>query len=201
MTLTSDQMDVLEILYRLGADDIRKNVYSPKANLHLRWEHDRFWSAIKGLIDGKLIEDISRGYVNITLAGRRTIEEKLIPRNVNHISIGTMNNSSLQQAGSNSVLMQTISYRADQTDDLKHLIRLLETHFNDLRLEPQPEKKARSQINTIKAQLDDEPDPIIIKQAGRTLRNVIEGSVGSLAATAVQPTVWEWVKTALTTLF
>ena len=52
-------------------------------------------------------------------------------------------------------------------------------------------KRASAQIAIIEAQAtDDEPDPVIIKQAGSTLRNITEGAIGSLVATAVQPAVW-----------
>ena len=61
--------------------------------------------------------------------------------------------------------------------------------------------KANAQIATLKAQLTDEPDPVIVKQAGRTLRNITEGAIGSLLATAAQPTVWAWVREIMPRLF
>jgi hypothetical protein len=54
-------------------------------------------------------------------------------------------------------------------------------------------QKVSAQIATIQAQLGDEPNAIIVQQAGRTLRNITEGAIASLIATAVQPTVWRWV--------
>jgi hypothetical protein len=41
---------------------------------------------------------------------------------------------------------------------------------------------------------------MVVRQAGRTLRNIIEGAIGSLAATAAQPAVWHWIQQALSTL-
>jgi hypothetical protein len=42
----------------------------------------------------------------------------------------------------------------------------------------------------------------ILKQAGRMLRNVIEGAIGSLLATAVsQTTIWTWVNEVMQRLF
>ena len=62
--------------------------------------------------------------------------------------------------------------------------------------------KAKAQIATIQAQLaDDEPDGRIIAQAGRTLRNITEGAIGSLIAAAVQPGIWHAVYQTLTTMF
>jgi hypothetical protein len=63
-------------------------------------------------------------------------------------------------------------------------------------------KKTEAQIATIKAQLTDEPDPVIVRQAGRTLRNITEDMIGSLLATAAtQPVVWVWVSQAMHRLF
>jgi hypothetical protein len=78
----------------------------------------------------------------------------------------------------------------------------LTNHLNELNIDAYQKQKAEAQIATIKAQLtDDEPDPVIIKQAGRTLRNITEGAIGSLVATAVQPAVWHWISQAMAMLF
>lgn len=48
----------------------------------------------------------------------------------------------------------------------------------------------------------DDPDPVIVKQAGRTLRNITEGAIGSLlAAAATQPEVWTWASQTMRRLF
>jgi hypothetical protein len=49
--------------------------------------------------------------------------------------------------------------------------------------------KAQAQIATIKAQLTDEPNHTIIREAAKTLRNVTEGVVGGLISTAAQPAI------------
>jgi len=76
-----------------------------------------------------------------------------------------------------------------------------ERHINELEIDPQQKQRAEAQIATLKAQLTDEPDPVIVKQAGRTLRNITEGAIGSLVAAAAQPTVWSWVAAAMEKLF
>jgi hypothetical protein len=40
------------------------------------------------------------------------------------------------------------------------------------------------------AHLSDDPDPVIVRQAGLKLRAITEGAIGSLIAVAVQPAVW-----------
>jgi cation transport regulator ChaC len=120
----------------------------------------------------------------------------------NTMHVGTMHNSPIQQGGVNSTQTQTITYSPQDLGDLYRLISELTSHLNELSLDERQLQKAQAQIATIKAQLSDEPDPVILKQAGRTLRNVIEGAVGSLLATAVsQPTIWTWVHEAMQRLF
>jgi hypothetical protein len=83
--------------------------------------------------------------------------------------------------------------------DLARLVKELTGHFDELNLEPRQKLKAEAQIATLRAQLADEPDPVIVQQAGRTLRNITEGAIGSLLATATQPSVWEWIHRAIAT--
>lgn len=85
--------------------------------------------------------------------------------------------------------------------DAAKLIADLAQHLNELNLDPHQTKKAEAQIATIEAQLADEADPVIVRQAGRTLRNITEGAIGSLLATAVQPTIWHAVQQGMAKLF
>jgi hypothetical protein len=82
---------------------------------------------------------------------------------------------------------------------LRKFVSDFTNHLKDLHLDENQRRKAEVQLATIKAQLD-EPNPVIIAEAGRTLRNITEGAIASLLATAAQPTVWQWVHSILTTL-
>ncbi len=55
-----------------------------------------------------------------------------------------------------------------------------------------PEDPAEKPVTPgFKAELGGEPDTEIVKQAGRTLWNIIQGAIGSLLAMgATQPEVW-----------
>ena len=54
------------------------------------------------------------------------------------------------------------------------------------------------QIDIIKTELEGEPDPEIVTQGGRSLRNITEGAIASLVATAAtQPAVWHWIQQTL----
>jgi hypothetical protein len=80
------------------------------------------------------------------------------------------------------------------SQDVATLVAELTAHLDELRLDPRMRQKAESQIATLKAQLiTDEPDQLIVKQAGHTLRNIVEGAIAGLLATAAQPTVWHTI--------
>jgi hypothetical protein len=75
----------------------------------------------------------------------------------------------------------------------------MDEHLAELGLLPATERKAKAQIDTIKAQLSDVPNPVIVNEAGRSLRNITEGAIGSLLATAAtQPdSVWTVIQSLL----
>ena len=119
----------------------------------------------------------------------------------NTMNVGTMSNSPVQQSGVNSTQTQTVTYNPQDLADLNRLVIELTSHLVELTLDAAQRRKAEAQIATLKAQLTDEPDPVIIKQAGRTLRNITEGAIGSLLAAAAQPTVWIGVNELMQRLF
>lgn len=84
-----------------------------------------------------------------------------------------------------------------QSQDLTRLINELATHLDELNLDPRQKQRAEAQLVILKVELAGEADPAIVKQAGRTLRNIIEGAIGSLLATAAQPGLWHWIHNTL----
>ncbi len=111
----------------------------------------------------------------------------------NYINIQNMVDSTIQQGGAQANMTQTVSNIQENLEDLRRLVEVFDKHVDDLGLEETAKRKALVQVATIKAQLEDDPDPVIVKQAGRTLRNITEGAIGSLIATAAQPIIWTWV--------
>jgi hypothetical protein len=79
-------------------------------------------------------------------------------------------------------------------------MQALSDHLCELRLDPRQEQRAEIQIAALKTELSGEPDPAIVTQVGRTLRNITEGAIASLLATAVQPSIWHWIQQRLQTL-
>ena len=81
------------------------------------------------------------------------------------------------------------------------LIEAFTNHIDELPLDARQRQRAEAQIATLRTELADKPDTQIVTQAGRTLRNITEGAVASLIATASQPSVWHWVQQTMKTLF
>ena len=82
--------------------------------------------------------------------------------------------------------------------DLRKLITELGGRLDELQLGVD-ERAAQAQLNTLNAQLADTPNPVIVQEAGRTLRRLTEGAISSLIAKAAEPQVWSWVKQVLAT--
>jgi hypothetical protein len=176
------------------------------------YDEDRFYFHLKILHDKGLIEPetgFHLGYdksadghvmwsvipLRLTVKGHDFLKNGGLPSPMitqNIINAGTIN-SPIQQGGAHAVMTQAVNY-TQESDNLRQLVETFENHIGDLPLNALSKQKAKAQIATIKAQLEDEPDPIIIKQAGRTLRNLTEGVIGNFIATATQPTVWHWVQ-------
>ena len=85
-------------------------------------------------------------------------------------------------------------------NDLKKLVSDLGAHLGELNLDPKQRKRAELQIAALEAELSTgQSDSSVVNQAGRTLRNITEGAIGSLLATAVQSSVWQWISQILAT--
>jgi hypothetical protein len=48
---------------------------------------------------------------------------------------------------------------------------------------------------------DGEPNFVIIREAGHTLRNIIEGAIASLVEDQIGSTVWPWILEVMHRLF
>jgi len=110
-------------------------------------------------------------------------------------SVSVSQSSNVQIGDSNT---QDVKVRIDiQPHDLARLVTDLTKHLDELNLNGRQKARAEAQISTLKAELAGDPDPAIVRQAGRTLRNITEGAISSLLATAAQPSVWYWIHQTL----
>jgi hypothetical protein len=76
------------------------------------------------------------------------------------------------------------------TRALKRLVNELGEHLGELKLNQAECQRVQAQLATLNAQLTDSPNPVIVREAGRTIRNLTQGAISSVIATAAQPTVW-----------
>jgi hypothetical protein len=115
---------------------------------------------------------------------------------VNNNFFGAVGN--IAQGGHGFTQNATISY---QKSELEKFVQEFSAHLGELPLDSNQRRKAEAQLGTLQAQLTDEPDPIIVRQAVNSLRNITEGAIGSLIATvATQPGVWHWISHVMSSL-
>ena len=107
----------------------------------------------------------------------------------NMVAGGNISHSPAQQ-GTSGTAAQSTTFCVLSNDDLRSLVEKLSQHLAELRLSPEEERKVRAQLATIDAQLADEPNMSIVREAGKSIRAVTEGAIGGLLANAAQPTVW-----------
>lgn len=205
-TIQGNALRVLQAIYNLTRDHTNP-VFVTELNIDLSEEESK--AAWRYLKDKGLIETFNLDYTaRINGAGVDAIENAerqsqvfpLVTYNV--VNIGTAHHSSFQQAGAQSTQSQVITYGSQELSDLSRLVTELTIHLNELDIAAPQKRKAEAQISTLKAQLTDEPNPVIVQQAGHTLRNITEGAIASLLATAAQqPTVWHWIHQTMATLF
>ena len=154
-----------------------------------------------GLIKGVLLDSFTTfgSMGNITAHGVDVIEGTArAPITVTlHDHRISVNRSSNVQIGDSDTITQTTGI---QPGELARFVTEIANHLDELNLDARQKQRAETQIATLKAELSGDPDPVIVKQAGRTLRNITEGAIGSLLATAAQPSVWQWIHQALQNL-
>ena len=84
-----------------------------------------------------------------------------------------------------------------EAQDVARLATELAAHIHELNLDPLQKERAQGQIAILKTESTTDPDIGIVKQAARSIRNITEGAIGSLLATAAQPPVWHWIQQTL----
>ncbi|MBK5276364.1 MAG: hypothetical protein JJE30_15130 [Desulfuromonadales bacterium] len=168
----------------------------------LHW--DDFIPGMEFAAEQKWVEILPNGYsFKLTEEGFATspqqnseINAKPAIVNKNYISIGQAINSPITQ-GINSTQTVTTNYTPISKDELVDFVNSFREHISDLKLSTQEERKVNAQLATIEAQLLDEPNPEVLKQTFASIKNITEGAIGSLLATAAQPGVWAAIQSFL----
>lgn len=107
------------------------------------------------------------------------------------INIGAMHNSPFQNIGAGASGVQNTDYQISGAD-LRAIIDLYRENVDGLNLSQEDRRRADKQIKTIEHQIeDDEPDQSIVRQAGKTLKTIVQGAIGGALGNAISnPGVW-----------
>ncbi|EGQ7645682.1 hypothetical protein NMR56_003468 [Vibrio cholerae] len=112
--------------------------------------------------------------------------EKRSAENVNYTitnNIGRMHNSQLQQATNNSNQSQEISI---ENEDITQFIEYLKLSLEQLKLNENDQAEIEAEIVTIESQLSSpKPKKVVIGECLKSVRNIVEGTTGSLVATGI----------------
>jgi hypothetical protein len=133
------------------------------------------------------------GYISITHHGIVEVERALsapelpthyFPPVVNIVNVTNMSGSSIQQAGANSHLSTTLS--AEEAGALSALVTELHKTVGSLAESGASIPLLSANVATLEAQASaPKPNATIVREALKTVRNVLEGTGGSLVATGV----------------
>lgn len=174
----------------------------PEMNCHRVWgmissgEFEQLLSAVKNrILDFSLMIEAENPEAGDGMPNSSPIpQEKLQPlvQNVFFGDVGAI-------AQNSEAITQSVNM-AVSNQDLQRFVVEFAQHLNELSLDVRQQRRAEAQITAIGVELGGEPDPGIVRQAAKTLRNITEGAIASLIATAAQPAVWQWIHKVLTTL-
>lgn len=130
------------------------------------------------------------GGISITHFGVLEVEKALsdpdrpteyFPAVVNIVNVEHMTSSQIQQGTAQN--SQSLNVTPDEVGQMGSFILAVIQKLDDLHLEEDRLAEIRAEIATIEAQLaSSRPKRGIIVESGRTIRSVLEGGIGSLAA-------------------
>ncbi|MGE8940648.1 hypothetical protein ACO2I3_01915 [Leptospira interrogans] len=106
----------------------------------------------------------------------------------NHLSIGVMSGGAVQQGTVGSKQTQlTINHQ-----DISDALHAFERALSAISLSEEHRKEAAADISTIKAQLEKaHPSTTILRETGKSLRNICEGAVGGALSGPALSALWK----------
>jgi len=193
MTIEQDKDDLLDALYEMTVTSGQRPCIAEAGVLRFPdWSNNRLSAATEALRSAGEIMNPSGGmmYVDLTSTGRKRANARASPPPQQTVTIGANFNSPIQQIASGGKGIQNVSYETNKAD-LEKIVELYRQHVEELHLDAAARRRADAQIATIEAQLQDKPDPTIIKAAGKSLKTIIEAAIGgALGNVAANPAVW-----------
>ncbi|HET8572277.1 MAG TPA: hypothetical protein VFL76_00270 [Edaphocola sp.] len=177
----------LEALYNDSNGDTGAMFDMWEVGYELKFERDEISRIVDYLIGENLIESVALGgMISLTHWGIKEVEqaienpdkptEHFLPINV--INIGTMTNSTLQQATSRS----TINFQLNETKaaDLDAILKSLNDIKDGLNVSNELRRELLSEIQTLEIQRKSpKPKGSIIGEALKSVRTILESVVGN----------------------
>jgi hypothetical protein len=182
-------------LYEATDGSTFHDVNSTDIGKKLGWSDQVTDKVVEYLVDKGLAKYVSAGgMITITHAGVVEVEtaldnpdqgtEHFAPVAVTQIFHGDVVGSAIQ-AGSPGAT-QTTTIGDLNLDGLRQFVERYEEAEPSMGLEPEEAAEAQADIATIRAQLDSpRPKPEIIRESLRSVRTILEGATGSLAASGL----------------
>jgi hypothetical protein len=137
------------------------------------WSRDRMFDALQALeAAGDILNPTGvTVYVDLSSTARARAVDRASPpaSSSTTINIGSAHNSPIQHIAAGGHGVQDTHYQATR-NDLKDIVEVYRRHVDDLSLDATTRRRADAQVATIEAQLQDEPDPTIVKAAGNRSR-------------------------------
>ena len=183
----------LKSLYEGSNGDTRGMFDMMEIGSNLNIERDETRRIVEYLIGENLITSRALGgIIGLTHIGLKEVEqaiespdkptEHFLPINI--INIGTMNNSSLQQATENSTLNYT--FNDSKISEIEPITNRLKEILDTLNVSDESKKELSSEIQTLEIQRQSpRPKNIIISESLKTIRTILENAAGSVAGNAL----------------
>ncbi len=167
----------------------------PEMNCHGFWgevpstEFKQLVSTVKNrILDFSLRIEAENACAGEALPNTEPVPMGKLQPMVQNIFYGSVGN-----VAQNSNNVSQVSTNGITPEDLRTLVEELTQHLHELGLNERQQQRAEAQIAALRAELRGEPDTKIVSQSAATLRNITEGAIASLLATAVQPSLWHWI--------
>ena len=197
MASQQDQDDLLDALFAMNqATGRRPSILRAQLKYFPDWSGERLFDAAKALeADGDILALTPGGLFDVDLSS--TARKKVAARSQGSraqassttYNIGSVHNSPFQHVAAGAHRVQNTTY--EMRNDLRAIVDLYRQHVEELNLDATTRRKADAQVATIEAQLIDEPDPSIVRTAGKSLKAIIEGAIaGAIGTTIANPGVW-----------
>lgn len=196
MSAKQDQDDLIDALFAMSQTSGKRPSIQEAGMKHFPdWDRDRLFDAAQALETAGAILNPAGPMLHVDLSStaRKEAAARAAPRQAPSSSsttynIGSVHNSPFQHVEAGGHGTQNTSYSAN---DLGAIIELYRQHVDELGLDSAARRRADAQVATIEAQLIDEPDPGIVKAAGKSLKTIVEGAIGGALGNAVaNPGVW-----------